>query len=181
MVPAPEKLKVFDGKIIGIEIRGLGSKLYLAVRDTRIDVVRDIDKEPDTTISGSPAGLFKLGLHRDSAPLFFGGEVEIRGDTRLGRQFKAVLAEMEIDWEEHLSRFTGDVAAHRIVTALKDVGRWSKTAASNLNDDIGETRNLAEELPEITQDLHGMMLRWRDAVNAPVPVEPNPDYNPIVR
>jgi arylsulfatase A-like enzyme len=51
----------------------------------------------------------------------------------------------------------------------------------NLGDDIGETRNLAEASPEIARDLHAVMLRWRETVNAPVPVEPNPEYNPIVR
>ena len=100
---APEKLTAFDGKIICIDIRGLNKRIYLLINGSKISVVKQHDAEPDATIIGSPAALFKLGVHRDSAPLFFAGEVEIRGDTRLGRQFKALLADMEIDWEEHLS------------------------------------------------------------------------------
>jgi len=135
---APEKLRDFDGKLICIEIRGMSKNLYLSINDSNITVLKDIAEEPDTTISGSPAALFKLGLHRDSAPLFFSGEVEIRGNTRLGRQFKALLAEMEIDWEEYLSRVTGDIAAYRIVNLFHELGKWNRSAASNLADDIGE-------------------------------------------
>jgi ubiquinone biosynthesis protein UbiJ len=135
---APEKLKAFDGKLICIEIKGVGSELYLYIENNAVHVIQDMGAKPDTVISGSPTSLFKLGLHRDSASLFFSGEVEIRGDTRLGRQFKAVIAEMDIDWEEHLSRITGDIAAHRIMTVFDKLGEWSQGATSNLTDDIGE-------------------------------------------
>lgn len=135
---AAEKLKAFDGRLICIEIRGAEKKLYLSIENNAIYVIKDTDTEPDTTISGWPVGLFKLGLHRDSAPLFFAGEVEIRGDTRLGRQFKALIADMEIDWEEHLSSFTGDIAAHRIMAMVDKLGKWGRAATRNLADDMGE-------------------------------------------
>ena len=135
---APEKLKAFDNKVICIDIRGLNRKLYLLISNDRVDVRRDHEAEPDATISGSPAALFKLGLHRDAAPLFFAGEVEIRGDTRLGRRFKSLLADMEIDWEEHLSRLIGDIAAHRLVGMFGQLRSWGKSAASNFTDDVGE-------------------------------------------
>ena len=133
---APDKLRAFDGKLICIDIQGPNMKLYLSIENDRIKVVSDHEAEPDATIIGSPAALFKLGVNRDSAPLFFKGEVEIRGDTRLGRQFKSVLAEMDIDWEEHLSRIVGDVAAHRIADVVSDprVGdalqRWEEEEAA---------------------------------------------------
>lgn len=135
---APEKLRAFDGKLICIDIKGPGTQLYLLVEGDRVGVVTEHDAEPDATIIGSPAALFKLGLKRDSADLFFKGEVEIRGDTRLGRQFKSVLAEMDIDWEEQLSRLVGDIAAHRIMSAVGDLRQWGRSAAGNFSDDVGE-------------------------------------------
>jgi ubiquinone biosynthesis protein UbiJ len=135
---APGKLTAFDGKVICIDIKGPNKTIYLLINDSRISAVKTCDEKPDATIIGSPAALFKLGVHRDSAPLFFAGEVEIRGDTRLGRQFKSLLAEMEIDWEEHFSRFVGDIAAHRIAGLIHDLRKWSKSAADNFADDVGE-------------------------------------------
>lgn len=48
----------------------------------------------------------------------------------------------------------------------------------NLAEDIGEQRNLATQLPEKTKDLHRLMIEWRQSLQAPVPVEKNPLFNP---
>ena len=147
---APAKLTAFDGKLICIDFIGPGKNIYLSINDNKVTIVKQHDAEPDATISGSPAALFKLGVHRDAAPLFFSGEVEIRGDTRLGRQFKSLLAEMEIDWEEHLSTLIGDIAAHRVAGMFNELKKWSKSAAGNFADDIGEY--LQEESRDVVSE-----------------------------
>ncbi len=48
----------------------------------------------------------------------------------------------------------------------------------NLKDDISEKNNLAEKMPDKTKELYGVMLNWRKSVNAPVPTQVNPDYDP---
>jgi arylsulfatase A-like enzyme len=48
----------------------------------------------------------------------------------------------------------------------------------NLKDDIGETTNLAKANPEKTKELHQLLKNWRKNINAPVPTEKNPKYNP---
>lgn len=47
----------------------------------------------------------------------------------------------------------------------------------NLRDDIGETNNLAEAMPEKAKELHAKMIAWRKEIGAPVPREPNPRYD----
>lgn len=47
----------------------------------------------------------------------------------------------------------------------------------NLDDDIGETKNLAEMLPEKTKELHAKMIAWRKQVSAPMPT-PNKPASP---
>jgi len=48
----------------------------------------------------------------------------------------------------------------------------------NLKNDISETNNLAEQMPGKAKSLHKKLLKWRAKVNAPVPTELNPEYNP---
>jgi arylsulfatase A-like enzyme len=48
----------------------------------------------------------------------------------------------------------------------------------NLARGPGEQHNLAEEQPEMREKLHKMLLNWRQEVNAPVPGEENPEYDP---
>ncbi|MEN8194567.1 MAG: sulfatase [Bacteroidota bacterium] len=47
----------------------------------------------------------------------------------------------------------------------------------NLKSDIGETRNLANDLPKKRDELHKVMKEWRASINAPVPTKRNPEYN----
>jgi arylsulfatase A-like enzyme len=44
----------------------------------------------------------------------------------------------------------------------------------NLKDDIGETKNLAQSMPEKAQELRKKMLAWRAAINAPMPTPNTP-------
>jgi arylsulfatase A-like enzyme len=46
----------------------------------------------------------------------------------------------------------------------------------NLRDDIGETTNLAQKMPEKTKELHAKMLAWRAEIKAPMPT-PNKDIS----
>ncbi len=39
----------------------------------------------------------------------------------------------------------------------------------NLRDDLGETNNLARQMPAKTKELHDKMLSWREAIHAPMP------------
>lgn len=46
----------------------------------------------------------------------------------------------------------------------------------NLKEDIGETNNLAEKMPQKVAELHQELTDWRQSVDAALPV-PNPDFD----
>jgi arylsulfatase A-like enzyme len=50
------------------------------------------------------------------------------------------------------------------------------TELYNIKEDIGETRNLAETMPEKTEALRRMLIEWRKKINARMP-RPNPDWD----
>ena len=132
------KLAVFEGKIIAIEVSGFNQNIFLFPSADGIMMLTDYDGAADTTISGTPMALAKLGLTENSASVLFGGEIRITGDTRLGHQFKKVLQQLNIDWEEHLSRYVGDMAAHQLGNAARDFTKWMQRSTSSLNMDVGE-------------------------------------------
>lgn len=47
----------------------------------------------------------------------------------------------------------------------------------NLKEDVGETTNLVERMPDKARELHRMLRLWRKEVNANMP-PPNPNYRP---
>ena len=46
----------------------------------------------------------------------------------------------------------------------------------NLEDDPGESHNLAQALPNKVQELHDRLIQWRTDTDAPVPMAKNPAY-----
>ena len=60
---------------------------------------------------------------------------------------------------------------------LIEVGDWKlmeffedgRLELYNLHDDIGEAKNLANEMPEKAKELHTKMLAWRTEIKAPMP------------
>ncbi|MBN2414847.1 sulfatase [bacterium] len=46
----------------------------------------------------------------------------------------------------------------------------------NLENDLGETRDLSETCPAKAAELHRLLQDWRKRTNAPVPAVPNPEY-----
>ena len=47
----------------------------------------------------------------------------------------------------------------------------------NLKTDLGERKNVAHEMSEKTKELYEELKQWRTEINAPVPVEKNPEYD----
>ena len=47
----------------------------------------------------------------------------------------------------------------------------------NLRDDIGEDRDLSEELPEVTRRLRTLLAQWRESIEARIP-QPDADFTP---
>jgi arylsulfatase A-like enzyme len=44
----------------------------------------------------------------------------------------------------------------------------------NLRDDIGESKNLSEQMPEKARELHAKLVAWRQAIEAPMPTPNEP-------
>ncbi|MGB5591910.1 MAG: sterol-binding protein, partial [Gammaproteobacteria bacterium] len=99
------------------------------------------------TLSGLPLSLARLGLTVDP-DVFRKGAVSISGDPVLAQDFQRLLDLARPDWEEELSRLVGDVAAHQLGNAARDLMRWSLQAADTLGRDTSEyLREESRDLP----------------------------------
>ena len=73
----------------------------------------------------------------------FGSEVTVTGDAEVLRQLQMLLMRLEIDWEEHLSRLVGDIAAHQLGNMGRGALAWGGRTSQTLVEDLGES--LTEE------------------------------------
>ena len=142
---AGDRLAGLDGRVIALELRGLDLMLVFRVQGQGIAFIDEPELKPDTVLRGTPLGITRLGFGRGNATgTLFSGEVEISGDVETGQAFKAILDAIDIDWEEQLSRLTGDVLAHQMGNAARHAGSWLGHVRLTLEQDLSEY--LQEEL-----------------------------------
>ncbi len=129
------RLAPLSGKVVALDLRGLNLTFYMTPHAGGLHLLGDYAGRPDTVIRGAPFSLARLGLVRGERGAVFKGDVEIRGDVELGQRFEAVLRDIDIDWEEQLSRLVGDVAAHQVGVAVRGLREWSAQGWDHLGRD----------------------------------------------
>lgn len=142
-----QRLSTLTGKVIAIELRGLDLTFYLLPHEAGIRIKGAHEGVSDALLSGTPLSLVRLGIDKHEKGTLFGGEVEIRGDIELGQRFKAILDGIDIDWEEHLSRISGDVIAHQMGNMARGIVAWGRNTLETVSRDV------AEYLHEESRDL----------------------------
>ena len=144
------KLAAFNGKVIKIELSGIGKQFYLFPSDRGVDVRAEYDEDADTILRGTPIALFKMGMTSNAANMLLKGEVEITGDTRLGHQFKQAFSEMDIDWSEPLAELVGDGVAYQLQQAGKKIFSWGKQSVESVS--LSTSEYLQEESRDVVTE-----------------------------
>lgn len=151
----PETLKHLgdlQGRVVCIEFRDLGRKLYLEPSEAGFRMSTEHATPPSVILRGSLATFARLGLdpeRRGPAP----GELEIQGDAALGQTMQAILRDLDLDWEEPLARLFGDPAGHALARALRGIHAWHvqalKTFGANAAEYLQEEARLLPVRAEV--------------------------------
>lgn len=132
---ARQRVQELVGKVIAVEFQDLDCTLYLLPGAQDVAVSTAYEGAADTTLRGATLELLRLGLRKGGVS---SGAVQISGDVELGRRFKRILDELDADWEELLSKATGDVAAHQIGNAVRSARAWGVNALEMLAQNFAE-------------------------------------------
>ena len=135
------------GKVIAITLEPFNETLYLCPTETSIQCLENFVGEIDTTLSGSLSAFGMMGLSKTPMRSLFSGDIKITGDTRLGQKFQQLFQQLDIDWEQHLSHFTGDSLAHTLGSLFRSGNQWTQESIETFK------LNATEFLQEETRDL----------------------------
>lgn len=123
--------------IIAVRVKDTGLASYFFVHDDCVEIRNESDNEPDAVISGSAVSLSRM-LIRSDASLLRDGSVELTGDAEVAQRFQALLTLARPDLEEEASNVIGDVAAHRLGSIVRGIGRWGRSARSTMGANVRE-------------------------------------------
>ncbi len=132
-----QRLLPIAGKVVAINFNYFDCTLYFLFER---DGVRLLDRyvgPTQVTLSGTPLDFLRFSLTGNSQALF-AGDITVSGDMDVAQQFKEVFAHLDIDWEEQLSKVTGDVMAHQIGNFFRALCDWAKRSTETLRQDVSE-------------------------------------------
>ncbi len=121
-----QRLCALNGKVIGIAMHGTNIEFFLIPMQHNVRIQSRFDAAPDTSLSST-----LLTLASPSQWL-------IKGDEKLGTEVQTILEAMDIDWEEQLSHWVGDIAAHQAGNFIRSMSRWGAKSSKILAQDVVE-------------------------------------------
>lgn len=154
---AQQDLKRLAGKVVELQIKEWPLRLYFLTQPEKLAVTASHEGKPDISIRAPTGTLLTAALRRDNTKL---RGIEINGDADTAEHFSRLLKQADLDWEELLSRYVGDAAAHQIGNAVRDLMSWGRDAAERLSKDLAEYLQYeSRDLPprhEVQEFLNGV-------------------------
>jgi len=109
-----------QGHIISIHLTDLDKTLYCHPGSWGIRFsLQAPPKQVDATIRGKLSGLISLSLKQEKLSTSIQERIEIIGNPAVAQKFQKILTELNIDWEQELSKYTGDIVAFRVGQGLR--------------------------------------------------------------
>ncbi|MFY7698311.1 MAG: ubiquinone biosynthesis accessory factor UbiJ [Legionella sp.] len=160
------KLALLHGKVLQIIITPLNIHFFVIFEQHRLILLTDYSGIVDTTILSSPLGLIRLSiLPASKARSVFNDDITITGDIELGQHVKRMVDQLDIDWEGHLARFTGDMVAHQVGSIFRSgfsyTRKINQSLQKNLTEYLQEEARMVpsrEELNDLFHDIDTLSL-----------------------
>jgi ubiquinone biosynthesis protein UbiJ len=140
------RLKKLSGKSLQVTIKELPWPLLFTFSD-QIDVRTVISNDNNLAPTSETVDcLIEINLEtlpklRDSSQLtqlIQQKQLNLIGDIYVAQTFSALLKDLDIDWEEQLSGYTGDVVAHQTFTSMRTLFDTAKTQIEQGAIELGE-------------------------------------------
>lgn len=165
----PDTLKhmaKLSGKVIKVEVTEPTLELYLHPDATGIHISASCDQPVDACIKGSFITLLAASKNGEDQARTQ-RQIQLEGDVELAHKFSQILQQRQVDWQEPLSRWIGDTAAHKLGNFVRDANEWRKNASENLRENV--TDYLQESLRvlpprEEVEDFFADIYRLRNDV-----------------
>ncbi len=128
-----QHLRQLSGKVIRIELGSL--TYYWLFKSDLIYLNKDYNGPADLILRGSTFDFLRMAfIKKDEAHTNI--PLEVVGDMEFGKQFREFFLNLEIDYEEQLSKIVGDTLAYPMVQALKTIKFWARQNIENFGQNV---------------------------------------------
>lgn len=168
-----EKGQAFDAldtKVIAITITPFQQTLFCLINQRSIAIQRELAGVADAAIQTDISELLSLPFSHDLTAKI------TAGDQQLAQQFIDAISHLEIDWEEHLSHYTGDLIAFKIGHGVRSLMEQKQNAKQYAGETLREylqfeinalpTRNQVEHFVKDVEKISSDVEQMAERINA---------------
>lgn len=134
---ARHALAAMEGRVLEIRCTEPALAVFLLPGKTP-RLLTQCGQKPETILEGTSADLLALFFAEDRAKALINSPVTLKGNSQLLMDIQELLARLDPDWEQPLSRFVGDVAAHEIGRGIRHGLKLGRQLAGNFSRSLGE-------------------------------------------
>lgn len=135
---ALKKLATISDQVIAVQCTDWQLTFYIVVTKNGLHFERQAPHKSDTTVSGTLPNFLKLLSKGANTIALFEHPISIEGNTHNLEVLRQVFEHLDIDWEEKLSQFLGDVVAHKLCFHTKRAHTAARNARQKLKTNIQE-------------------------------------------
>ena len=165
-----QKFKPLRGKILEIQIKKTPFHYGFLFTKDHIEIIVANKVTADATISGDLWTFLQL---MKSSSLSNTAKLTITGDQAFSEAAYHVLHDLNIDWEEILSHYTGDVIAHKVGQSVQGIKKWLNRGVDSFKVSLveyvqeelrylpsaAEVHDFMDDVDDIQQSVERLTLR----------------------
>ena len=148
-----DALESLSGKVIALELINTDLKFYTFPSACGLKIQDHHDGNVNVRIMATlPDMLAYLLSSRDETGSTT-GTLEVVGEVGLAQRFQSIIRNMDLDWEEVVSRYTGDIFARKFANLIRGTGRFVKQTGDTLQQDMSEYLLYEAEVLPVRDDI----------------------------
>jgi ubiquinone biosynthesis protein UbiJ len=157
-----DQLRPLAGKIVSVEITNIKRTLYILLDTNGVELHRTQVGPVSASVRGDFAAFRRMAVAHRNGRIASSAEIEIMGDLALAQQLQTIASAANLDWEELLSRYLGDVTAHKLGNLGRGFMRWSDLTSKTLHKNLSEMLRIEKRMVPEKNEMNGFV----DAVDS---------------
>lgn len=141
-----KKIAAIKGSSLKIVLSDLQQSFYIVATDCGLQLSSKYNKEASATISATLMQFINFYLKGASNAEMFKNKIIVSGNTSVATAFREIFQSIDIDWEEHLSKITGDAIAHHAGNSARNLLSTGKSILNSLKQNVQEYLHFEGEL-----------------------------------
>ncbi len=135
---AKRQMAQLHGKVIALQIAGTNQTIYLIPGPEMVQLLSSYEATPDCLLQGSPMTIAQLRrpIPDGSSPI--PDDMQVSGDLELAQRFCTILRQIELNWEQYLSPYTGSLIAGEIGKIMNFADYWCDHIIDTIRQDARE-------------------------------------------